>query len=77
MVSGVHQRRGAGPAADPRAGHADPVGHYVAALNKKDATDLETAWPGDVVIYDPRAARSAGTGRCGTSSARTSSGWPG
>ena len=37
------------------AGHADPVGHYVAALNKKDATDLETVWPREVVIYDPRA----------------------
>jgi limonene-1,2-epoxide hydrolase len=42
------------------AGHADPVGHYVAALNKKDATDLETAWPGEVVIYDPRAGEVRG-----------------
>ena len=42
------------------AGHADPVGHYVAALNKKDATDLETAWPGQVVIYDPRAGEVRG-----------------
>jgi SnoaL-like domain len=43
-----------------RAGHADPVGHYVAALNKMDATDLETAWPGQVVIYDPRAGEVRG-----------------
>src|ERR1700722_256753 len=42
------------------AGRADPVGHYVAALNKQDATDLETAWPGQVVIYDPRAGEVRG-----------------
>jgi SnoaL-like domain len=42
------------------AGHADPVGHYVAALNKMDATDLETAWPAQVVIYDPRAGEVRG-----------------
>jgi hypothetical protein len=43
-----------------RAGQADPVGHYVAALNKADASDLETAWPGEVVIYDPRAGEVRG-----------------
>src|ERR1700722_1905575 len=43
-----------------QAGHADPVGHYVAALNKADARDLETAWPGEVVIYDPRAGEVRG-----------------
>src|SRR5260370_16838671 len=42
------------------AGHSDPVGHYVAALNKKDATDLETVWPREVVIYDPRAGEVRG-----------------
>ncbi|HJY00080.1 MAG TPA: nuclear transport factor 2 family protein, partial [Streptosporangiaceae bacterium] len=42
------------------ASHADPVGHYVTALNKKDATDLETAWPRQVVIYDPRAGEVRG-----------------
>jgi hypothetical protein len=42
------------------AGHADPVGHYVTALDKADARDLETAWPGDVVIYDPRAGEVRG-----------------
>ena len=35
------------------AGHADPVRQYLAALNDSDATDLETTWPGDLVIYDP------------------------
>ena len=42
------------------AGHADPVGHYFAALNKADAADLEAAWPGHVVIYDPRAGEVRG-----------------
>src|SRR5260370_33069901 len=42
------------------AGHSDPVGRYVAALNKKDATDLETVWPREVVIYDPRAGEVRG-----------------
>jgi ketosteroid isomerase-like protein len=41
-------------------GRADPVGHYFAALNKADATDLETAWPGRVVIYDPKAGEISG-----------------
>jgi hypothetical protein len=43
-----------------RAGQADPVGHYVAALNKADAGDLETAWPGEVVIYDPHVGEVRG-----------------
>lgn len=42
------------------AGHADPVGQYVAALNKADARDLETAWPGEVVVFDPRAGEVRG-----------------
>ncbi len=37
------------------AGQADPVGQYFAALNHGDTHVLETVWPGDVVIYDPRA----------------------
>src|SRR5690348_10866993 len=37
------------------AGHADPVRQYLAALNDGNARDLETAWPGEVVIYDPHA----------------------
>lgn len=36
-------------------GLADPVAEYFAALNSGDARDLETVWPGEVVIYDPRA----------------------
>ena len=35
-------------------GQADPVRQYVAALNEGDAHVLETAWPGEVVVYDPR-----------------------
>jgi len=42
------------------AGHADPVGQYLAALNDGDARALETAWPGEVVIYDPRAGELRG-----------------
>jgi hypothetical protein len=37
------------------AGKADPVGAYVAALNRGDTHDLETVWSGQVVVYDPRA----------------------
>jgi hypothetical protein len=37
------------------ASQADPVGQYFTALNDGDAHLLETAWPGHVVVYDPRA----------------------
>jgi hypothetical protein len=37
------------------AGLADPVGQYFTALNKGDTHVLETVWPGEVVVYDPRA----------------------
>jgi hypothetical protein len=37
------------------AGKADPVAEYFAVLNNGDARALETVWPGEVVIYDPRA----------------------
>jgi hypothetical protein len=42
------------------AGHADPVGQFFAALNSGDARTLETAWPGEVVVYDPRAGEIRG-----------------
>jgi hypothetical protein len=42
------------------AGHADPVGQYLAALNAGSARDLETTWPGEVVIYDPHAGEVRG-----------------
>jgi ketosteroid isomerase-like protein len=42
------------------AGRADPVGQYFAALNTGDSHDLETVWPGQVVIYDPRAGEVRG-----------------
>jgi SnoaL-like domain len=42
------------------AGRADPVGEYFAALNHGDAHVLETVWPGEVVIYDPRAGEVRG-----------------
>ena len=42
------------------AGLADPVGQYFAALNQGDTRALETVWPGEVVIYDPRAGEVRG-----------------
>jgi len=42
------------------AGQADPVAEYFAALNQGDTHALETVWPGEVVIYDPRAGEVRG-----------------
>ena len=42
------------------AGQADPVAQYFTALNKGDTRPLETVWPGEVVIYDPRAGEVRG-----------------
>ena len=42
------------------AGQADPVAQYLTALNKGDAHLLEDAWPGEVVVYDPRAGEVRG-----------------
>ena len=42
------------------AGHTDPVKQYFTALNHGDSDDLETVWPGEVVVYDPRAGEVRG-----------------
>ena len=42
------------------AGRADPVGQYFAALHDGDPADLETVWPGAVVVHDPRAGEVRG-----------------
>jgi SnoaL-like domain len=42
------------------AGHADPVAQYLTALSQGDTHVLETVWPGEVVIYDPRAGEIRG-----------------
>jgi ketosteroid isomerase-like protein len=42
------------------AGQADPVGQYLTALNTGDTHALETVWPGEVVVYDPRAGEIRG-----------------
>jgi ketosteroid isomerase-like protein len=42
------------------AGQADPVAQYFTALNNGDVRALETVWPGEVVIYDPRAGEIRG-----------------
>ena len=41
-------------------GQVDPVAQYLTALNEGDARVLENAWPGDVVVYDPRAGEIRG-----------------
>jgi hypothetical protein len=42
------------------ADQADPVGQYFTALNNGDTRALEDVWPGEVVIYDPRAGEIRG-----------------
>jgi hypothetical protein len=42
------------------AGQADPVSQYVKALNSGDTKALETVWPAEVVVYDPRAGEVRG-----------------
>ncbi len=42
------------------AGQADPVAQYFAALNSGDARALQGAWPGHVVVHDPRAGEVSG-----------------
>ena len=42
------------------AGEADPVAQYLAALTEHDTGALEDAWPGEVVIHDPRAGEVRG-----------------
>jgi hypothetical protein len=45
---------------DRVAGQADPVAEYLAALTHGDARSLRTVWPGDIVIYDPKAGEIRG-----------------
>jgi ketosteroid isomerase-like protein len=42
------------------AGQADPVAQHLTALSRGDTHVLETVWPGEVVIYDPRAGEIRG-----------------
>jgi limonene-1,2-epoxide hydrolase len=42
------------------AARADPVAQYVRALNEGRTHDLETAWPGEVIVHDPRAGTIRG-----------------
>jgi ketosteroid isomerase-like protein len=41
-------------------GQADPVTQYLTALNHGDTHALEDVWPGEVVVYDPRAGEVRG-----------------
>jgi hypothetical protein len=45
---------------DRAAGQADPVAQYLRALDTGDPRELETAWPGEVVIHDPKAGEIRG-----------------
>jgi len=42
------------------AGRADPVAQYLTALTKGDTHTLETVWPGEVIVHDPRAGEVRG-----------------
>ncbi len=42
------------------AGRVDPIGQYFTALSQGDTRALETLWPGEVVVYDPRAGEVRG-----------------
>jgi limonene-1,2-epoxide hydrolase len=42
------------------AGQADPVAQYLIALSDGRTDALETVWPGEVVIHDPRAGVVSG-----------------
>ena len=42
------------------AGQADPIAQYFNALTTGDIRTLETVWPGEVVVYDPRAGEIRG-----------------
>ena len=42
------------------AGQADPVAQYLTALSEGDTRGLETVWPGNVVVHDPRAGEVRG-----------------
>src|SRR4051812_6112495 len=41
-------------------GHADPVHQYLSALDHGDVGLLETVWPGEVVVHDPRVGEVRG-----------------
>jgi ketosteroid isomerase-like protein len=42
------------------AGQADPVAQYLTALSKGDTHALDSVWPGEVVIHDPRVGEIRG-----------------
>lgn len=42
------------------AARADPVAQYLRALDEGTTHELETAWPGEVIVYDPRAGTIRG-----------------
>jgi hypothetical protein len=43
-----------------RSGMVDPVSQYLAALQEGSSRELEIAWPGHLVVHDPRAGAVTG-----------------
>ena len=56
FVNAVELARQQSRAAD----QADPVTQYLTALQQGDTQALETVWPGELVVHDPRAGRVSG-----------------
>ena len=44
------------------AGQVDPVGQYLAAIERGDARALEAQWPGEVSVFDPHGGAVRGHG---------------
>ncbi len=60
MVSGLRRGSGVARRETRTAAQADPVAQYLTALAEGDTDALETVWPGEVVVYDPRAGEIRG-----------------
>ena len=60
MVSRLRRRRRAGTQADARRVGGHLVGVYLDALSSGDVGALRNSWPGEVVVYDPRAGEVRG-----------------
>jgi limonene-1,2-epoxide hydrolase len=56
FVNAVELARRQSRAAD----QADPVTQYLTGLQQGDTQALETVWPGELVVHDPRAGRVSG-----------------
>ncbi len=57
-------------------GQADPAAQYFDALEHGDLDALEAVWPGQVVVYDPRAGEVRGHRHLREFVRHNQSGWP-